>query len=96
LASCASRPSFESLHWSPRSDDRRRRFDLAVEEGVSEFLPGKRTATWGINGAYLGPTLRAERGDQIAVNLQNRLADDVTTVHWHGMHLPAAADGGPH
>ncbi len=22
--------------------------------------------------------------------------DEATTLHWHGMHLPAAADGGPH
>lgn len=29
------------------------------------------------------------------VDVRNRL-DEATTVHWHGMHLPAAADGGPH
>ncbi len=29
------------------------------------------------------------------VDVANGL-DEQTTVHWHGMHLPAAADGGPH
>ena len=29
------------------------------------------------------------------MNVRNSL-DETTSVHWHGMHLPAAADGGPH
>lgn len=29
------------------------------------------------------------------VNIPNTLTEP-TTVHWHGMHLPAAMDGGPH
>ena len=58
-------------------------------------MPGKPAETWGVNGAYLGPTLRATRGDRIAVRVRNTLAE-TTTIHWHGMHLPAAADGGPH
>src|SRR5262252_5650156 len=35
--------------------------ELMADESSSEFLPGKATATWGYNGSYLGPTLRAER-----------------------------------
>ena len=31
----------------------------------------------------------------MAVNVHNELPEP-TTVHWHGMHLPAAMDGGPH
>jgi FtsP/CotA-like multicopper oxidase with cupredoxin domain len=77
-------------------DDGRKVFDLALRAGASELLPGKRAATWGANGAYLGPTLRAERDDDVVVNVTNGLGEDSTTVHWHGMHLPAAADGGPH
>jgi FtsP/CotA-like multicopper oxidase with cupredoxin domain len=26
----------------------------------------------------------------------NGLGSETTTIHWHGMHLPAVADGGPH
>ncbi|TDC66290.1 multicopper oxidase family protein [Streptomyces hainanensis] len=51
--------------------------------------------TWGYNGALLGPTLRVRSGEQIRVNVRNDL-DEATTVHWHGMRLPAACDGGPH
>ncbi|GIJ78646.1 multicopper oxidase family protein [Micromonospora phaseoli] len=75
--------------------DGRKRFRLELGEAYTEFLPGTRTATWGANGPYLGPTLRARRGQRVAVDVRNRLPEQ-TTVHWHGMHLPAEMDGGPH
>ena len=43
----------------------------------------------------LGPTLRAERGDRVRINVTNGV-DEPTTLHWHGMHLPAVVDRGPH
>ncbi|WP_327006103.1 multicopper oxidase domain-containing protein [Dactylosporangium sp. NBC_01737] len=75
--------------------DGRRVFDLTAKPGASDLGHGPETRTWGYNGAYLGPTLRAERGERVAVNVHNRL-NEPTTVHWHGMHLPARVDGGPH
>jgi FtsP/CotA-like multicopper oxidase with cupredoxin domain len=77
-------------------DDGRKVFDLELEQGVSELLPGKKTETWGANGSQLAPTLRASRGDKVMPQVSNGLGGDTTTIHWHGMHLPAAADGGPH
>jgi FtsP/CotA-like multicopper oxidase with cupredoxin domain len=80
----------------PRLDGSGRKvFDLRLQQGTSELLAGRPAQTWGANGAYLGPTLRASRGDRVAVNVANQLPE-ATTIHWHGMHLPAAADGGPH
>jgi suppressor of ftsI len=73
----------------------RRVFDLRLQAGTTDFGLDRPTATWGINGSYLGPTLRAKRGEQVAVNVTNDLGQ-TTTLHWHGMHLPAAMDGGPH
>jgi FtsP/CotA-like multicopper oxidase with cupredoxin domain len=70
-------------------------FDLRLQPGTSQLLPGTTTPTWGANLAYLGPTLRANRGDTIRINVHNTLPQ-ATTLHWHGMHLPANADGGPH
>ncbi len=72
-----------------------RHFDLTMAPGRAELLPGTRTDTWGVDGAYLGPTLRATRGETVAVDLHNALPES-TTMHWHGMELPARADGGPH
>jgi blue copper oxidase len=78
-----------------RAEDDQRVFDLTLREGRAELLPGKQTDIWGANGAYLGPTLRATRGERVQVRVRNELPE-TTTIHWHGMHLPAAADGGPH
>jgi FtsP/CotA-like multicopper oxidase with cupredoxin domain len=71
------------------------RFRLTLAEGRSELLPGTVTKTWGANGPILGPTLRLRRGERVAVDVENRLPE-TTSLHWHGMHLPAAMDGGPH
>jgi blue copper oxidase len=79
----------------PREEDGRKIFDLTLQQGRTELLPGKPAETWGVNGAYLGPTLRADRGDRVELRVRNDLPE-TTTVHWHGMHLPAAADGGAH
>lgn len=72
-----------------------REFDLVAQAGTTEFMPGVHTTTWGFNGTYLGPTLIAPVGEPVRVRVTNEL-DLPTTVHWHGMHLPAEMDGGPH
>lgn len=77
------------------SEDGVRVFRLQVGEGRTSFVPGGMTPTLGYNGSYLGPTLVAERGERVRVEVDNGL-DESTTVHWHGMHLPAEMDGGPH
>jgi FtsP/CotA-like multicopper oxidase with cupredoxin domain len=70
-------------------------FDLAVGSGSSQFLPGVPTPTIGINGPYLGPTIRCRAGDHVSLRVKNNLAEP-TTLHWHGLHIPARHDGGPH
>ncbi|MDM4719086.1 multicopper oxidase domain-containing protein [Micromonospora sp. WMMA1363] len=80
-----------------RVDERGRRvFDLLARAGRRDFHgDGRLTHTAGFDGDFLGPTLRARRGEQVVVNVVNRLTVS-TSVHWHGMHLPARMDGGPH
>ena len=70
-------------------------YDLAVAAGRSEFLPGLSTPTIGINGPYLGPTIRCRAGDRVSLRVKNDLAER-TALHWHGLHIPARYDGGPH
>jgi blue copper oxidase len=79
-----------------RLDERGNRvFALTAQEGNMELRPGRPARTWGFNGPYLGPTLRATRGETVRVDVRNDLPE-TTTVHWHGMRLPARMDGGPH
>jgi FtsP/CotA-like multicopper oxidase with cupredoxin domain len=90
-----NRLDIPSLAPSHHDEAGRRVFDLRAGEGAGRFKPGPATPTWGINGDYLGPTLRAARGDKVMIHLRNDLAEP-TTMHWHGMELPAVMDGGPH
>ncbi len=70
-------------------------FDLNIQDGTTEFIAGLKTPTKGINGAFLGPVMRFDAGDEVRLNVTNSLREK-TTLHWHGFHLPARADGGPH
>ena len=79
----------------PRDVNGEKVFDLSVQQGETEILRGRQTKTLGFSGTYLGPTLRARKGDKVRFNVSNSL-DEPTTTHWHGMHLPAVMDGGPH
>ncbi|HRQ85942.1 MAG TPA: multicopper oxidase domain-containing protein, partial [Flavobacteriales bacterium] len=68
---------------------------LVVAAHTHQFYPGVNTATYGVNGPYLGPTLVWQQGDTARIAVENQLAE-VTTMHWHGMHVPGEMDGGPH
>jgi FtsP/CotA-like multicopper oxidase with cupredoxin domain len=46
------------------------------------------------NGVVPGPTIRGNVGDLLIVHFRNDL-DEETTVHWHGLQLPADMDGSP-
>ncbi|KQZ84381.1 copper oxidase [Microbacterium sp. Root166] len=70
-------------------------YELEARQDSTRFVSQGDTPTLGYNGSYLGPTLMAERGERVRVDIANSLAE-TTTVHWHGMHVPAAMDGGPH
>lgn len=70
-------------------------FDLNVQYGKKEFIDGQETTTLGYNGDYLGPVIKVDKGDDVKINVDNRL-DEPTTVHWHGLEVPGEMDGGPH
>lgn len=68
---------------------------LTLMEGSREFHPGEVVSTYGYNGDLLGPTIILRRGEVVTLNVTNTLPD-LTTTHWHGLHVSAANDGGPH
>lgn len=47
-----------------------------------------------INGSIPGPLIRLREGQNAALRVTNQLQED-TSIHWHGILLPAAMDGVP-
>jgi len=70
-------------------------FNLTVQAGTQPFYPGHPTPTYGINGAFLSPTIVVNKGDMVTLNVINTL-NVATTMHWHGLHVAPENDGGPH
>ena len=66
-------------------------FDIGYR--TVNFTGRERTATV-VNGSIPGPVLRWREGDRVTLRVRNHLAHD-TSIHWHGMILPAAMDGVP-
>jgi blue copper oxidase len=76
-------------------------FTLNIDDNVKQFRTGQATVTGAINvdpattNNFWGPTLIVNKDDIVHMNVTNNL-NESTTIHWHGMHLPAIMDGGPH
>ncbi|KAF1690289.1 copper resistance system multicopper oxidase [Pseudoxanthomonas koreensis] len=69
-------------------------FDLAI--GASEVnITGRARPAITVNGSLPAPLLRWREGDTVTLRVSNHLADAPTSVHWHGILLPADMDGVP-
>ena len=68
-------------------------FELTVDQLPVNFTGKKRTAV-AVNGSVPGPTLRWREGEVVTVAVTNRLKAP-TSIHWHGMRIPAEMDGVP-
>lgn len=79
----------------PKEKDGSKIFELIPQHGYANFVEVGKTETMGYNGNFLGPTIRVDKGEEVVINVTNQL-DEMTTVHWHGMHVPANMDGTPH
>jgi FtsP/CotA-like multicopper oxidase with cupredoxin domain len=66
--------------------------ELEARVAVWEIADGTRVTGWTFNGQVPGPTIEAVVGDTVVVRLTNSLPE-ATTLHWHGLRIPAAMDG---
>ena len=57
-------------------------------------IKGASDAVQNVRGSYLGPTIRAKKGQKIRIRFKNNIPEE-TIVHWHGLHVPAEMDGHP-
>ncbi len=74
-------------------------FDLSIGETPMNFTGRTRTAIT-VNGSLPAPILRWREGDTVTLRVANRLPagsvhGDNTSIHWHGILLPANMDGVP-
>jgi len=65
--------------------------------GATALDPDGKQAVKGVtaNGVFPGPEIRVRQGDLLQVRVENLLEDEPTSIHWHGLLLPAAMDGVP-
>ena len=68
-------------------------FDLTIGETLMNFTGSSRVAVT-VNGDIPAPTLRWREDDTVTLRVANALGDD-TSIHWHGILLPANMDGVP-
>jgi len=85
--------------------------EIALEAvtAESQIFPGSPTKVWQYEGeliqgppealsklpnTYLGPSIRVKQGQNVRVHFTNKLTEP-SIIHWHGLHVPEAADGHP-
>jgi len=68
-------------------------FDLQIGETLMDFTGSPKRA-FTVNGSLPAPTLRWREGDTVTLRVANTLRED-TSIHWHGIILPADMDGVP-
>ncbi len=71
----------------------RRVFDLVIGETTVQ-IAGKTAHAKTVNGTVPGPLLRFTEGESITLRVRNDLDED-SSIHWHGILLPADMDGVP-
>ena len=68
-------------------------FDLTIGETLMNITGSPRVAVT-VNDSVPAPTLRWREGDTVTLRVTNTLQED-TSIHWHGILLPANMDGVP-
>ncbi|HIG21027.1 copper resistance system multicopper oxidase [Henriciella sp.] len=68
-------------------------FDLDVGE-FAVSIGGKIGHAVGANGTLPAPLIRFREGEEVTLNVTNRLKAD-TSIHWHGLLVPFYMDGVP-
>ena len=59
------------------------------------YLAGRATEALAYNGASPGPTIVVTEGDRVRIRFENRIPGQPSTIHWHGLPVPADQDGNP-
>ena len=89
---------------TPAAQARQMSFAVPELHGASQHLTigqlpvnftGKPRTAITVNGSLPAPVLRWREGDTVNLHVHNALVDDMSSIHWHGILLPANMDGVP-
>jgi len=78
----------------PAQELRSRELHLRIGRALIN-ITGRTRAALTVNGSLPAPTLRWREGDTVTLEVVNTLPDAITSLHWHGILLPANMDGVP-
>ena len=68
---------------------------LVTDRTALRIAGGLTNSAITVNGTVPGPTLRMREGQEVVINVENRLPDEDTSIHWHGLLVPMDMDGVP-
>ncbi|PRO26491.1 copper resistance system multicopper oxidase, partial [Acinetobacter baumannii] len=58
-------------------------------------ITGKPLKRITVNGKFVAPLLEFEEGDDAVIRVHNKLKNQDSSIHWHGLILPGIMDGVP-
>jgi CopA family copper-resistance protein len=93
LANCAGSALWRSAIAAPMPELSGSTFNLVIDS-LPVNLTGRSRLATAANGSLPAPILRMRQGDTVTINVANRLTEP-TSLHWHGLRLPADQDGVP-
>jgi len=68
---------------------------LTAEPAIARIAEGLDTPILGYNSESPGPLIEVSEGERVRITFANRLSGEESTIHWHGMPVPADQDGNP-
>ncbi|EKP64015.1 copper resistance protein A [Acinetobacter baumannii Canada BC1] len=69
-------------------------YDLTIAEQTVN-ITGKPLKRITVNGKFVAPLLEFEEGDDAVIRVHNKLKNQDSSIHWHGLILPGIMDGVP-
>lgn len=68
---------------------------LSAGPATARFAADFDTPILAYNGMSPGPLIEVTEGDRVEIEFANDIAGEDSTIHWHGMPVPADQDGNP-
>ena len=69
-------------------------YDLTIAKQTVN-ITGKPLKRITVNGKFVAPLLEFEEGDEAVIRVHNKLKNQDSSIHWHGLLLPGIMDGVP-